>query len=209
MWTNFFSKIVLINLPSRPDRLMQSSIELQRHRIPYEVVDGIKNENGQKGICDTLLSLFEDAINKGYKNLLVLEDDVKVVVAPEEFERVMDIALVELPTTWEMLYLGANLPNPDMVFEFSAHLLLVKRALALHAVAYSRECMKMILSLPRQLPIDLQIANFIHQRGRAYATCPMLCVQREGFSDIEKKQTNYKGFIEDRYERVLNHLNLK
>jgi len=208
MWTNFFSRIVLINLRSRPDRLIESSLELKRHKIPFEVVNGIKNENGQQGISDTLRGLFRNSLDAGHRNLLVFEDDVQMVVEPEEFERVMDLALIELPYNYDMLYLGANLPNPRRVSEYSAHLLRTIRALALHAVAYSRRGMEEILSLEPRLPIDLQIAEEINTAGGSFVTYPLLCTQKESFSDIEKRPTNYACFIEDRYKEVEKYLGL-
>lgn len=208
MWTNFFSRIVLINLASRPDRLVESSLELKRHKIPFEVVPAIKNENGQQGISDTLRGLFGETLDAGHRNILVFEDDVRMVVEPEEFERVMDLALIELPSHWDMLYLGANLPNPRRVSEYSAHLLRTIRALALHAVAYSRRGMEEILSLSPTLPIDLQIADEINTAGGSFITYPLLCTQKESFSDIEKTRTSYTHYIEDRYKKVEEFLGL-
>lgn len=208
MWTNFFSRIVLINLASRPDRLVESSLELKRHKIPFEVVSAIKNENGQQGISDTLRELFVESLEFGNGPLLVFEDDVRMVVEPEEFERVMDLALLELPSHWDMLYLGANLPNPRRVEEYSAHLLRTIRALALHAVAYSRRGMEEILALQPTLPIDLQIADEINTAGGSFITYPLLCTQKEGFSDIEGRRVNYSSFIEDRYKIVEDYLGL-
>lgn len=208
MWTNFFSRIVLINLASRPDRLVESSLELKRHKIPFEVVPAIKNENGQQGISDTLRRLFRETLDAGHRNVLVFEDDVRMVVEPEEFERVMDLALIELPSHWDMLYLGANLPNPRRVEEYSAHLLRTIRALALHAVAYSRRGMEEILALQPTLPIDLQIADGINTAGGSFVTYPLLCTQKEGFSDIEGRRVKYSSFIEDRYKIVEDYLEL-
>jgi hypothetical protein len=131
-----------------------------------------------------------------------------MVVEPEEFERVMDLALIELPSHWDMLYLGANLPNPRRVSEYSAHLLRTIRALALHAVAYSRRGMEEILSLSPTLPIDLQIADEINTAGGSFVIYPLLCTQKEGFSDIEKKRTSYTHYIEDRYKIVEDYLGL-
>lgn len=208
MWTNFFSRIVLINLASRPDRLVESSLELKRHKIPFEVVPAIKNENGQQGISDTLRGLFRETLDAGHRNVLVFEDDVRMVVEPEEFERVMDLALIELPSHWDMLYLGANLPDPKQVKEFSAHLLRTTRALSLHAVAYSRWAMEQIISLPPSMPIDLQIAQEINTCGGSFVTYPLLCTQRPGYSNIEKKDVSYTHYIEDRYKIVEDYLGL-
>lgn len=216
---NFFDKIFVINLPERKDKLKRVVSEMDRFDIHYQVVDGIKRENGQEGIYLTLIDVFDMAIRRfGAERILVFEDDVEI--RRLDFHSVMRRATEQLPEYWHMLYLGANLPNKDFVSRYSDDLLRVKRALALHAVAYSREGMGAIMALPRQLPVDLQIANFIHPMGHTYMTYPMLCTQRDDISDIEKttdesgnvvgkKVFNNASYIEPRYNKVCEHLNLK
>lgn len=207
MWTDFFGHIELINLAHRTDRFLQSMDELRKYGIRPLVCRAIKCENGQEGISKTLRSLFETYVQSN-RPLLVFEDDCKMVVTPWEFESVLEMALLELPTNWDMLYLGANLPDPKQVSEYSAHLLRTTRALALHAVAYSPQCMSLILNLPESLPIDLLFAEQIHPRGGTFVTYPLLCTQRPGHSDIENRHTEYSHFIEDRYKKVEEYLGL-
>lgn len=208
MWTNFFSKIYLLNLPERKDRLVVSAIELGAMGIEATVFPAVKSDNGQEGVYLSLMQIFRHAVDRKYSSVLLFEDDFERCTGVPEFKQTMEKAVRQLPEYWHMLFLGANLPDPKQVTQHSANLLRTKRALALHAVAYSYECMQMILSLPRMLPIDLQIANFIGPLGHSYVTYPLLCSQRVGYSDIEKKVTNYRHYLEDRYLTVCNHLNL-
>lgn len=206
-WTRHFGGIELINLKARTDRLLQAYDELKKYRVPHLVCRGTPCENGQEGISRTLRSLFDVHVQT-FKPLLVFEDDVQMIVDPIDFDSVMDMAMMELPTNWDMLYLGANLPDPKQVTEYSAHLLRTTRALAIHAVAYSHQCMNYILSLPEELPIDLMFANKIHPRGGTFVTYPLLCTQRPGYSNIEKKEVSYTHYIEDRYKIVEDYLGL-
>jgi GR25 family glycosyltransferase involved in LPS biosynthesis len=201
-----FDRTVMINLAERPDRLLHGSAMLSAWGVEFERITGIKKENGQDGIYETLMSLFRECVDCGTKTLLVFEDDVHIL--EEDFNEILKSAVSHLPVGWHMLYLGANLPKIDLVEMFATHLLKTKRALSLHAVAYSYECMKMILALPKQLPVDLQIASFIHPLGMTFTTFPLLCGQTPGYSDIEKKYTNYRGYIQDRYKLVIDHLNI-
>lgn len=208
MWTNYFDHIVLINLPNRKDRMLKSMESLMSTGIVVDFVEpAIQNQNGQHGVYDTLIRIFNNCLNLGAKNVLVFEDDVKIINS--NISDVMNKVVTQIPEYWHMLYLGANLPDPTKVSRYSDNLLLTKRALALHSVAYSREAMEMIIALPRMLPIDLQITNWIAPLGHTYVTYPLLCSQEPGYSDIEKRHTDYKGYIEDRYDMVIQHLNLK
>lgn len=208
MWTNFFSKIYLLNLPERKDRLVVSAIELGAVGIEATVFPAVKCDNGQEGVYLSLMQIFRHAVDRKYSSVLIFEDDFERCTGVPEFKKTMYDALLQLPEYWHMLFLGANLPDPKQVTQYSANLLKTKRALALHSVAYSYECMEMILSLPRQLPIDLQIASFIHPMGHTYVTFPILCTQRPGYSNIELRNVSYKLYIEDRYENVLKHLKM-
>lgn len=203
-WTSYFDEIFLINLPTRPDRLKISSGQLKFYDIPYSVVAGIGNIDGRKGIYNTLLKLFRECVYRKLSRVLIFEDDFKFLHSPNE---IMQSCIDQLPLTWRQLYLGANLPNPNLVSRYSENLLLTKRALALHAVAYSLEMMEMILSLPIQAPIDLQITNFCHDK-EIYCTYPLLATQTPGISNVEKKYIDWGPFIEGRYDNVVNHLKI-
>lgn len=207
-WTKFFSNIYLLNLPERKDRLVASALELGCMGIEATVFPAIKCDNGQEGVYLSLMKIFRHAVDNLYSSVLIFEDDFERCTGVPDFNQTMEKAVRQLPEYWHMLFLGANLPVPELVTQYSANLLRTKRALGLHAVAYSHECMQMILCLPRQLPVDLQIANFIHPLGHSYVTYPLLCSQRVGYSDIEKRVTNYRVYLEDRYLTVLNHLNI-
>jgi GR25 family glycosyltransferase involved in LPS biosynthesis len=217
MWTNFFDKIVVLNIPEREDRMESVVSQSRIFQIPIERIEAIKNDNGQAGIYDSLMKLFTAAVKEDLKRILVFEDDFKITRS--DLNPLMEKVIQQLPGYWHMLYLGANLPNPTMVTQYSANLLITKRALALHAVAYSRECMEMILALPRQLPVDLQIASFIHPLGHTYVTYPLLCTQRDGISDIDKvrneegkligKKSKNDFYITPRYIKVCEYLNLQ
>ena len=203
-WTSFFDKIYLINLPIRPHRLCVSKAQLDFNEIPFEVIPAISHADGAKGIYATLLRLFKECVENKSGPILVFEDDFKFLCP---VERVMQSCIEQLPKGWRQLYLGANLPNPHMVSLYSGNLFLTKRALALHAVAYSLEMMEMILSLPVMPPIDLQITNFCHDK-EIYCTYPLLATQWPGHSDINNKWEDYTHFIDDRYEEVIKHLKI-
>ena len=205
MWTNFFDRIFLINLPNRTERKYHSAAQLHKYKIPFEVWDATYDVNGQNGIYLTLMKLFRYCSKLELQNILVFEDDLNIICP--EINKVMPAAIDQLPGDYDMLHLGANIPNPHLASWYSENLIRVRRALALHAVAYSLKGMDKILSLPKMLPIDLQIAEFIHPGGDCYVTYPMLVTQRPGYSDIEGRQTTYSCFLEDRYEKLIQHLN--
>ena len=64
-WIDFFTKIFVINLPERTDRLLDIAGELDKWGIPYELVNAIKHEKGAEGLRLTVQGIFEKAVEKG------------------------------------------------------------------------------------------------------------------------------------------------
>lgn len=203
-WTNYFQKIYLINLKHRTQRLFNSAVQLRNYNIPFEVWEATYDQNGTNGIYQTLIGIFKHCLKNGIQNVLIFEDDLNII--NKGINEIMPQVIEQIPEEWMELRLGANIPQPHLATIYSDVLLRVKRMLALHASAYSRECMEAIISLPKQLPIDVSVANWIQHLGQSYCTYPFLISQRDGFSDIEQRQTFYKPFLEDRYQKVIEHL---
>lgn len=202
----FFDRIIVISLPHRHDRRSLFSAQMFHHGIPYETFDAIRMTNGADGIYHSMIKLFTKLLEDKVENALIFEDDSEFLLSPISFDHAISRCIEQLPPDYDMLHLGANLPNKHLVEYFSINLLKVKRALALHAVIYSRRGMEKILSLPKMLPIDLQIANFIHPAGHCYCSMPMLVGQRAGYSDIEKRFCDNSVFIQDRYNNLIKDI---
>ena len=86
---DFFDQIYVINLIRRPDKLIKVLNQLDQYKIKanvIEAVDGYHPENyyqcpqnlspGAYGYTLTWLKIITDAIDKKYKSILILDDDV-------------------------------------------------------------------------------------------------------------------------------------
>lgn len=95
---DFFSKVVVINLDSRPDRLCAVSEELKRAGIQdWYRLPGIEKNPGWKGFNASMKLALEEIA--GCEVGLILEDDVM-------FEKGLDSlepALLQLPSDWQAL----------------------------------------------------------------------------------------------------------
>lgn len=204
MWHSFFDKVFLINLPSRRDRYATSTQELTKLSIPHEVVPGIAQSDGREGLYLTMRTIFQKALTVGMRRILVFEDDVHFLQDPGP---TMERSLRQLPSDWDLLYLGCNLAQRPTSF-FSPNLITVTRALSTHAVGYSSNCMATMLTYPKVLPVDLALVSLIQNRRRSFCVCPFLATQLPGYSDIEKRPTNWTDVLEKRfYENVSPLLN--
>lgn len=79
-------KIFYINLDKRTDRRDEIEYELAKCGIEAERFAGIYYKPGIVGCGKSHLAVFKLAKERGYKNILVLEDDFTFGVSKEEFE---------------------------------------------------------------------------------------------------------------------------
>ncbi len=190
-WRSKIDKIFILNLPERTERREYIISEMKKYGITdFNMIPATFNENGELGIKLTMESVFSYAVENDFENLLVFEDDGSIIAA--DFEERMNSVIKELPEDYLTLQLGINMLMPPT--RHSAHLLKVKAGYEAHAVLYSKEAIKMILSLLHDsLPYDVILAKHIQPLGRSYCTIPMLVTQKPFPSDIAKFENYAKN----------------
>jgi len=196
-------QIYIISLPHRTDRRISASDQIRKYDIPATFWLATKNDNGAEGLYQTMMEIFEVSVKNNWQKIMILEDDFIFLTDPLPG---LTRSMSEFPDSFDMLYLGCNIPHPIYAEQYSNYLIRVRRALSTHAVIYSNKAMKKILELDKQLPIDLMLAHTIHKQGESFCTYPLLCVQSPGYSDIEHRTTDYKSFIEERYSKAVKDL---
>jgi len=202
-WTDFFDCIYLVNLSKRTDRLIQATEQLEKFDIPFKRISAIEKENGAEGLRDTMLFIFNEALEQGYKNILVFEDDV--LFLDEDLNGVMNKVVLQLPSDYRLLLLGAQYSNGFTHFH-SPNLLPVTKAFATHATGYSALAMREIIDLGMGYPIDNWMVTDIQTRGGCYGIYPLLATQSPGFSDIGKQDISWRPFIDGRYAQKIAEL---
>lgn len=206
MWTNFFDKIYLVNLEKRTDRLLESASIFEKYKIPFHIFTAIEDSNGAKGLRDTMTMIFDDAIENKYENILVFEDDVKMVEEVVRFNQVMESAISQLPPNYLLFYLGGQ-PTGGYSYRYSANLLPALKYFATQSVAYSAQGIKEIRTKDFGYPIDNWIVDEIQVLGRCFAVDPILCSQRKGFSDIGRNEIDWNPFIVAKHQQKIAEMN--
>jgi GR25 family glycosyltransferase involved in LPS biosynthesis len=120
---NYVDNVYLINMDKDTDRLKKVTKECDKVNIKFERFSGIKVSDLSQNILDKYvpeetqkygtdgmigcglshLFVWQDAIKKNYKNILVLEDDVHFT---DDFNEYLDNIMEELPKDYDILYLG-------------------------------------------------------------------------------------------------------
>ena len=186
-------RVVIINLPRRTDRLARTISECERYELPYEIFPA--QEGGADGLRRTMIALF----NRVQEPMLVLEDDVKFLHDPRPY---FDITL-----RYDILMLGGNVYRP--LKPCNSMLAKLTGAVANHAVIYSEHIIpELITAYEKRRPIDVSLDQTVISRGNSFISIPLVATQFADHSDIEHKNVNYVGLLEDRYWNEVNKIRI-
>lgn len=202
-WKAFIDKVYVVNLQKREDRLLETAKLLEDYEIPYTVFPAIEDrEQGARGLRDTMLLIFKDALENNYDNVLVFEDDVDILVSKIEFYDTLNNVVGQIPENYIMCFLGCQITGSVTHF-VGSNVLAAQKMFATHAVIYSSQGMKEIIANNFDYPIDNYYVEHIEPMARSFCVFPLLCSQVAGFSDIGGNEISWKPFIEGRYHQKI------
>jgi len=189
----FVDKIVYINLSHREDRKQQILSEFNRVGVPEYLIerfDAIKHERGAIGCTMSHIAVLKLAIERGWKNYIVLEDDIQW----NNFETGYS-ALSQCYDQHDTVIIGGCFPkfqNNKLIYCQTTTGYLVNNHYYTKLLANFEEGLSNLLStgIVPQFAIDIYWNRLIHSDNWGIIR-PSLVVQRPGFSDIEKRHVNY------------------
>ncbi|SER31606.1 glycosyltransferase family 25 protein [Pedobacter rhizosphaerae] len=195
-----FDKIYCISLEKRNERREKFKSNYKYlgtdNITVFNAVDGNNLDDkewqfskGALGCRMSHLSIYSEAIKKGYKKILVLEDDV---IIKKQFISDLNEVISLVGDDYDMIYFGGfNFLEPKPV---TSHILRLQNTLALHAVAINSRCLSTLIRKIEEdkRSVDSVIAE-LHPQLKVYGFTKASAVQRKGYSDILNKNVNYTG----------------
>jgi hypothetical protein len=194
--TAFVDKIYCINLDSRQDRWQEVLPRFEELGIADQVVrlSAVVDKDPRVGCRASHLRCVTDAMENGFENILVLEDDVLFV--PEnkpDFVRLCDFLCND--NRWELLYLGGV---PMFPARFVNRQVFRSRFFSTHAYVANARAFARILQAG--VPIDIWYAHNMV----SYGVYPLYAVQGAGFSDIRQAEILHKeASMQRRYDKLV------
>jgi GR25 family glycosyltransferase involved in LPS biosynthesis len=193
---DFVDKIYCVNLDSRKDRWEQVTHQFTQIGIVDSVtrVSAIVDEDPRKGCLESHFFCINDAIDNGYENVLIFEDDVCFL----SYDSKVLIDVVDYlagNALWDLFYLGGNVMYPA---KFVHEHVFKSRFFSTHAYIVNRRAFEKILNAT--VPIDVWYAwNTI-----SYGLYPMYATQDETYSDIrQKKMDNLEEAFTRKYDLLV------
>ena len=195
-----------INLDSRPDRKAHVEEQMSIIGIKTERFKAIKLPNGALGCSMSHLKLLETAKENNWPHILIVEDDIKFL-EPEVFKTQFNLFLSN-HKMWDVVLLaGNNIPPYKNIDNTCIKVnscqtttgYLVNRHYFDILINNFRKGIKKLLEFPQHhaiYAIDKYWFN-LQRIHNWFLIIPLTVVQREDYSDIEKRPTNYAPAMTD------------
>lgn len=223
---DYFTKIYVINLDRRPDRMQECQIEFNKIGIKVERIAAIDGNNipdaedlsPRDKACFAVTTLhtrlIENAMLNKYSNILIFEDDV---VFADNFNEILNERIKFLPEDWDLLYIGGNhifhvdgfdLITGDKNFKVTKEnyktlnheLSKSSCTYCTHAMAINSRFYYRTITKLKQFPKSPGTDNLYYQLQmegcNTYAFLPSLAKQRASFSDVENAYLDYDSMIQ-------------
>lgn len=206
--------LLYINLEERQDR--NAHVLEQLASVGFasiaERFNAIKLRHGALGCSTSHLKCLQIALSNGWKHVLICEDDI-TFLDPQRFVQQFDKCL-RTNDNWDVIMLAGNNVPPYHPLNDSC----VKISRCLTTTGYLVNG-HYIPTLIRNIQMGIQRFMVHPEQPNLYAidvywsslqlrdnwllVVPLTVVQQEGYSDIEKKHTNYNRLMLDLNKRYL------
>jgi len=196
-----------INLEHRTDRKEHVERELNSIGINAKRFNAIKMTNGAIGCSMSHLKILEDAKKNNLDHVLIIEDDIKFL-NPELFKTQMNKFFQLHGNNWDVVLLaGNNMPPYEIIDDTCVKVSRCQTTTAYlvngHYLNILASNVKMGLTNLLNKPDEKSkyaIDKFwfiLQNNSNWYLITPLTVVQREDYSDIEQKVTNYTKMMQD------------
>ena len=200
-----------INLLSRPDRKQHVEEQLKIIGLKAERFNAFKLPNGALGCSMSHLKCLEIAKQHKWSHVLIVEDDIKFL-DPEIFKTQMNTFLATHHDWDVLLVAGNNMPPYENIDDTCVRVFtcqtttgyLVNGHYFDTLIENFRSGIKKLLENPSQ-HIMYAIDKYwfqLQKKDKWYLIIPLTVTQREDYSDIEKRPTNYTRVMIDLDKRA-------
>ena len=207
-----------INLESRPDRKQHVEEQLKLIGINADRFNAIRLSNGALGCSISHLKCLEIAKKNKWSHLLIVEDDIKFLY-PELLKNQLNTFLKN-HKVWDVVLIGGNNIPPykkldDTCVKVSSCQTTTGYLVNGHyfetLIENFKSGIEKLMHFPehhRMYAID-KFWFSLQQRDNWYLIIPLTVTQKEDYSDIEKKMTNYTPVMLDLNKEMFMRAKMK
>lgn len=207
------TNVVYINLDHRTDRKEHVEKELDKIGIKGTRFNAIKMSNGAIGCSMSHLKILENAKKNKLDHVLIMEDDI-TFLNPELFKQQINTFFESHQNKWDVILLaGNNIPPYEVIDDTCVKVSRCQTTTGYlvngHYINVLATNIKMGLTHLLNKPTEKHkyaIDRFwfiLQGSSNWYLITPLTVVQREDYSDIEQRVTNYQEMMQDLDKRKL------
>jgi GR25 family glycosyltransferase involved in LPS biosynthesis len=192
---NHIDKVVYINLQKRQDRRQHIEDLLSTYEIEAQRFEAIEHENGLYGCGQSHLAVLRLARDNGWKNVLILEDDILFNLPKQDFEQDIERLFTEGPE-FDVFMLDINLQQSEPCPPYD-WLIRVRYAHCAGAYIVQQHYYQKLIDLYEwALPLLLQtgmhwvyandaVWGKLQEEDKWYTFKEQMCRQMAGYSDTK------------------------
>jgi len=196
-----------INLASRPDRRQHVESQLKTIGITdFQRFNAIRLINGALGCSMSHLKCLEIAKESGWSHLLIVEDDIKFL-NPELFKTQLN-KFLSVHEDWDTILVGGNNAPPYQPIDDTCIRVFTCQTTTGYLVNghyfdtlienIKTGIKKLMESPDKHILYAIDKYWFqLQKKDKWYLIIPLSVTQREDYSDIEKRATNYSRAMLD------------
>lgn len=196
-----------INLEHRIDRKAHIETQLTKLNMQATRFNAIRMINGAIGCSMSHLKILQNAISQNLPHVLILEDDI-TFLQPTTFKEQFNKFINIHNNNWDViLFAGNNVPPYERIDDTCIQ---VKKCQTTTGYLVNGHYIKILMQ-----NVKMGITNLINHPtkhtlyaidkfwftlqnvGKWYLITPVTVIQQEGYSDIEKRHTNYSKIMMD------------
>jgi GR25 family glycosyltransferase involved in LPS biosynthesis len=197
---------LFINLESRKDREIELMDEFKKLDIPIHRMNAIQLKNKRVACSMSHLKCLEKAKNNNWDHVLIVEDDIQFLNPTIFIENLNQFLSSEIK--WDvLLFAGNNVPPYTKYSDFCVKVnkcqtttgYLVLNHYYDTLIKNIKEGITLLIKTPNDhffYAIDKHWLS-LQEKDNWFLITPLTVIQREGFSDIENKNTNYSSLLLD------------
>lgn len=196
-----------INLEHRTDRKEHVEQQLNTIGITATRFNAIKMANGAIGCSMSHLKILQDAQKNNLDHVLIVEDDI-TFLDPELFKKQINKFFELHKDKWDIILLaGNNMPPYERIDDTCVK---VSRCQTTTGYLVNKHYINMLaynikLGLTHLINKPDEHVNYaidkfwfnLQASGNWYLITPLTVVQREDYSDIEKRVIDYRSLMQD------------
>ncbi len=200
--------IFLINLDTRPDRLIHAVDEFSKINKTFERFPAIKNEQGHIGCTLSHIHCLENAKKRGLPHIFIAEDDITFTNHDLFLQNIKKLEESSNNGLWDVLIVGGNnCPPYQPITDYLVRVYniqtttgyIVKSKYYDTLIANMKEGLGKLLREPENkklYAIDIYWKN-LQKTDMWFFIVPPTVVQYADYSDIEKKEVDYCNLMLD------------